>query len=303
MAPTGVGESGKGGGAGWPPAFCALGQERLPGPGGTGLPSHTPSRPSTGSPSDLTASSGQHPRATEPRGGQTDLSETWLVSEVEGLGLVGWEVWGAGLRRSPRAVLPREPRPTPSMSRHPSTPLTRAGRGWAGESHWGGVRETEAHCPAWAALLVLGTLTCTCSLAPRGQGHMSRPLPGTTQREDPTLSLPPVGRTSWPSLGVHPRPRADGPTEPASAGWAGGLLVVLAFGGHPGAAVQPSPGWAPRAEALPLADPSSPLCTERTRFSTRLLITAAGSPAGRPPDPTGGGRRHLTGQHWMVSGL
>lgn len=59
---------------------------------------------------------------------------------------------------------------------------------------------------------------------------MSSPFPGTSQSEDPTVSLPPVGRTSWPSLGAHPWPRADSPGERPGAGWAGGHLAVLASG-------------------------------------------------------------------------
>ncbi|XP_022370503.1 inactive polyglycylase TTLL10 [Enhydra lutris kenyoni] len=104
-----------------------------------------PGWPSTGSPSDLTANSGQHPRATEPRGGQTDLSETWLVSEVEGLGL---------------AAIPqlRPDRNPPILARSPTHVLHRRGppnrthiSGKRGKwSRTAGLRGNHTRMPGWA---------------------------------------------------------------------------------------------------------------------------------------------------------
>lgn len=171
---------------------CAL-RPRAGGTGGAGwagLPSHTPSRLSASSPSDLPADSGRHPRPAEPRGGRQTHVRAGGGEQGGG--------WGLGCpvsRATARPILV----PTPFLALDKG-----GGGGWAGHGRRGGVRETEAHCPASGALLVLDTHTRTHTRTLRGAGPTSWDL------------RPPRGR-----IPLHPCPL-----------WAG----------HPGPPWVPTPG-------------------------------------------------------------
>lgn len=130
---------------------------------------------------------------------------------------------------------------------------------------------------------------------------MSTPVPETAQRAGPVLPLPcGVAILLWAG---RPGP-LQVPTPCTELVAPLGRKVTLWFG-PPGTSGCSSPAFSrlsPHRWGLPGAAASGlPLPGSSSPQSLRACVCPTASPGG--PQTHRGGHRHLTGQHWMVSGL